>query len=65
MNKYEQFDISMSKLKKIENELNEISNKNDIPLNKVMELREEATQHYKVCNEILKEIKDNSKQSNE
>lgn len=65
MNKYEQFDNSMKKINDIENELNELKNSENIPLSKVMELRQEASFHYIKCNEILKDLKDNSKQSNE
>ena len=65
MEKYEQFDISMAKIKKIERELIELGNKENISLKQIMELREEATKHYKVCNDILKELKDDTKQSND
>jgi NTP pyrophosphatase (non-canonical NTP hydrolase) len=65
MNKYEQFDISMSRLKEIEKELSDLINKDNPPLGKVMLLREEATHHYKICNDTLKDLKDNSNQSNE
>lgn len=65
MNKYEQFDNSMKKIINIENELSELKNLENIPLSKVMELRQEASVHYTKCNEILKDLKDNSKQSNE
>lgn len=65
MEKYEQFDISMAKIKKIERELIELGSKENISLKQIMELREEATKHYKVCNDILKELKDDTKQSND
>ena len=65
MNKYEQFDISTSRLKEIEKELSDLINKDNPPLGKVMLLREEDTHHYKICNDTLKDLKDNSKQSNE
>ncbi len=65
MEKYEQFDISMAKIKKIEKELIELGNKENISLKQIMELREEATKHYKICNDILKELKDDTKQSND
>ena len=35
MNKYEQFDISMSRLKEIEKELSDLINKDNPPLGKV------------------------------
>ena len=45
--------------------LRRIHDLENIPLSKVMELRQEASFHYIKCNEILKDLKDNSKQSNE
>lgn len=64
MNKYQEFDNSFSALKLIEQKLQEIIKKENISLSEVMDLREKAATHYKICNDILKEIKDNSKQQN-
>lgn len=63
MNKYEEFDNSMAQLKKIEQELNSLSNSDNVSLNNIMQLRESATNHYKICNDVLKEIKETSKQN--
>ena len=57
MNKYEEFDNSMAQLKKIEQDLNTLSNSDNVSLAKVMQLRNEATTHYKVCDDVLKNIK--------
>ena len=57
MNKYEEFDNSMAQLKNIEQELNTLSNSENVSLAKVMQLRNEAATHYKVCDEVLKNIK--------
>lgn len=57
MNKYEEFDNSMAQLKKIEQDLNALSNSDNVSLAKVMQLRNEATTHYKVCYDVLKNIK--------
>ncbi len=57
MNKYEEFDNSMAQLKKIEQDLNALSNSDNVSLAKVMQLRNEATTHYKVCDDVLKNIK--------
>lgn len=62
MNKYEEFDNSLSELKRIESELNTLTTNDNVSLSQVMKLREEANTHYKNCNEVLKEIKDSSKQ---
>lgn len=64
MNKYQEFDNSFSALKLIEQKLQEINKKENISLSEVMDLREKAATHYKICNDILKEIKDTSKQQN-
>lgn len=57
MNKYEEFDNSMAQLKKIEQDLNTLSNSDNVSLAKVMQLRNEAATHYKVCDDVLKNIK--------
>lgn len=60
MNKYEQFDASMIQLKKIEQQLNTLTTNADVSLSQIMKLKDEATTHYKNCNDVLKEIKDTS-----
>lgn len=64
-NKYKEFDLSMQALQDIENKLKLLSSEKNIKLEVVMNLREEALQHHKICNEIIKEIKETSKQNNE
>ncbi len=56
MNKYEEFDKSMAQLKKIEQELNTLSNSDNVSLSKIMQLRDEAATLYKTCNDVLKNI---------
>lgn len=63
MNKYEEFDNSLDELKRIEQELSILSNSDNVSLNSVMQLRESANNHYKICNDVLKDIKESSKQS--
>lgn len=61
MDKYKDFDNSFSALKLIEKKLEEISKKENVSLSEVMELREKAASHYKICNDILKELASNNK----
>lgn len=56
MNKYEEFDNNMEQLKRIEDELNKLSASENVSLNKIMQLRNEAATYYKACNEVLKDI---------
>lgn len=64
-NKYKKFDDSMQALQNIENELKSLSSSKDVKLETVMNLREDALNHHKICNDIIKEIKESSKQNNE
>lgn len=57
-NKYSNFDKSMQSLKEIENKFKNLGNLEDIKLETVMQLREEALKHHKICNDILKDIKE-------
>lgn len=47
----------MAQLKKIEQDLNTLSNSDNVSLAEVMQLRNEAATHYKVCDDVLKNIK--------
>lgn len=64
-NKYKKFDDSMQALQNIENELKSLSSSKDVKLETVMNLREDALKHHKICNDIIKEIKESSKPNNE
>ncbi|MCG3686813.1 hypothetical protein [Aliarcobacter butzleri] len=64
-NKYKNFDESMQSLKEIENKLKSLGDSEDVKLEIVMNLREEALKHHKICNDVLKEIKETLKQNNE
>ncbi|MDX4028375.1 hypothetical protein [Aliarcobacter skirrowii] len=64
-NKYKNFDESMESLKDIENKLKAISESENVKLEIVMNLRKEALEHHKICNDVLKEIKETLKQNNE
>lgn len=64
-NKYKEFDESMQALQNIENELKVLSSSKDVKLETVMNLREDALKHHRICNDIIKEIKETSKQNNE
>ncbi|MCT7633758.1 hypothetical protein ACOL3B_03875 [Aliarcobacter butzleri] len=63
--KYKNFDESMQSLREIENKLKSLGDSEDIKLEIVMNLREEALKHHKICNDVLKEIKETLKQNNE
>ena len=62
---YEEFDNSMKELINIEQKLNALNSSSVISLSEVIELRESALSHHKICNDILKEIKEPTKQNNE
>ena len=47
----------MAQLKKIEQDLNTLSNSDNVSLAEVMQLRNEAATHYKVFDDVLKNIK--------
>ncbi|MCG3684544.1 MULTISPECIES: hypothetical protein [Aliarcobacter] len=64
-NKYKNFDESMQSLREIENKLKSLGDSEDVKLEIVMNLREEALKHHKICNDVLKEIKETLKQNNE
>ncbi|MDN5071770.1 hypothetical protein O8C76_12100 [Aliarcobacter butzleri] len=64
-NKYKNFDESMQSLREIENKLKSLGDSEDVRLEIVMNLREEALKHHKICNDVLKEIKETLKQNNE
>lgn len=55
----------MESLKDIENKLKAISESENVKLEIVMNLRKEALEHHKICNDVLKEIKETLKQNNE
>ncbi len=63
--KYKNFDESMQSLREIENKLKSLGDSEDVKLEIVMNLREEALKHHKICNDVLKEIKETLKQNNE
>ena len=52
-------------MQNIENELKALSSSKDVKLETVMNLREDALKHHKICNDIIKDIKESSKQTNE
>lgn len=62
-NKYEEFDKSLAELKNIENKLELLTTKNDTSLKNIMELKEQASIHYKICNDVLSELKESPKQT--
>ncbi|MCG3675283.1 hypothetical protein L5F46_10920 [Aliarcobacter butzleri] len=64
-NKYKNFDESMQSLREIENKLKSLGDSENVKLEIVMNLREEALKHHKICNDVLKEIKETLKQNNE
>ena len=64
-NKYKNFDESMQSLREIENKLKSLGDSEDVKLEIVMNLREEALKHHKICNDVLEEIKETLKQNNE
>lgn len=55
----------MQSLREIENKLKSLGDSEDVRLEIVMNLREEALKHHKICNDVLKEIKETLKQNNE
>ena len=57
MSKYKQFDQDLKNLKIIEDKLKRLSEQKDnISLDEVMQLRDEALKLHSNCNSILKEI---------
>lgn len=63
-NNYEEFDKRMEELKIIEKNLRELSSKDDVSLQEVMKLRDEANEHYMFCSNILKEIANRNSNTN-
>lgn len=55
----------MSSSQNIENELKSLISSKDVKLETVMNLREDALKYPKICNDIIKDIIESSKQTNE
>lgn len=51
-NKYSDFDESMQSLREIENKLKSLGDSEGVKLEIVMNLREEALKHHKICNDM-------------